>query len=94
MRGKTRFSSMTEHRLAFAWYIKYPLDAYALGPMRYEDPVGADRVIEDATEQFGEAPAAIWPTGHTEEVEEYEIELADASFSEYVEWKNATGGRL
>ncbi len=29
-----------------AWYIKYPLDAYAMGPIRFKDPVGITMVRE------------------------------------------------
>jgi hypothetical protein len=53
----------------------YPLDAYALGPYRFEEPVTADVAIERAEEQFGEKPSNIWPDGPTEEIDEYEIEL-------------------
>jgi len=64
-----------EYRLAKAWYVKYPLDAYALGPYRFEDPVPATEVIEMVLKQFGERPTEIWPNGTVEEVEEYEIQL-------------------
>ena len=67
----------TEYRQAEAWYVMYPLDAYALGPYRFDEPVTADVAIERATEQFGEPPASIWPDGPVEEVPEYEIELLD-----------------
>ena len=65
----------TEHRLAKAWYVKYPLDAYAMGPYRFNTPVLATKAIEIALEQFGERPNQVWPDGKTEEVDEYEIEL-------------------
>lgn len=65
----------TEHREAWAWYIKYPLDAYALGPYRYDNPVSADEVSEEALEQFGERPAEIWPDGPTHELDEYEYQV-------------------
>ncbi|MEN6549944.1 MAG: hypothetical protein ABFE07_28205 [Armatimonadia bacterium] len=29
-----------------AWYIKFPQDAYALGPVRFAQPVGESRVRE------------------------------------------------
>ena len=62
----------TEHRWAKAWYVKYPLDAYALGPYRYEEAVSATQAVEDAKETFGERPAEVWPNGETVEVAEYE----------------------
>jgi len=65
----------TEHRLAKAWYVKYPLDAYALGPYRFDNMVPATTAIEQALDQFGERPREVWPDGETEEVDEYEIEL-------------------
>ena len=65
----------TDYRLAKAWYVKYPLDAYALGPMRFEKPVSAFVVSETAQIQFGERPNQIWPDGQVEEVDEYEFEL-------------------
>ena len=64
-----------ENRLARAWYVKYPLDAYALGPYRFDKPVPATVVISKALESFGERPQEVWPTGPVEEVDEYEIEL-------------------
>jgi len=63
----------TEHRLARAWYVKYPLDFYAIGPYRYLDPVDANVPINQALEQFGERPSEVWPDGKVEEVEEYDI---------------------
>jgi hypothetical protein len=65
----------TEHRAARAWYVKYPLDAYALGPYRFKEPVTADVVIEQARKQFGERPAEVWPDGPCDEVDEYDIQL-------------------
>ena len=65
----------TEHRLAKAWYVKYQLDAYALGPYRYSEPTPATTAIEQAEKGFGEKPAEVWPDGKVVEVEEYEIEL-------------------
>jgi hypothetical protein len=65
----------TEHREACAWYVLYPLDAYAMGPYRYPEPVTADVVIEQALNQFGERPYEVWPDGPCEEVEEYDIQL-------------------
>jgi hypothetical protein len=57
---------------ARAWYIKYPLDAYAMGPLRYHEFVTADVASDQALEQFGERPNQIWPDGRTQEVPEYE----------------------
>ncbi len=68
--------NQTEHRLAKAWYVKYPLDAYALGPYCYEDFVPAGRAIEDAEEQFGEKPGELWPEGEEVEVAEYRFETS------------------
>lgn len=68
----------TEHRLARAWYVKYPLDAYALGPLGFFEPVKATCAIALAREQFGERPCEVWPADRSAditEVEEYEIEL-------------------
>jgi hypothetical protein len=65
----------TEHRTSDAWYVMYPLDAYAMGPYRFEEPVTADVVVGRAQEQFGERPCSLWPDGPTEEVNEYEYEL-------------------
>lgn len=72
----------TEHRLARAWYIKYPVDAYALGPYRYDKPVSADVASYQALQQFGERPSAIWPDGPTEEVGEYEYPVYDPDAEE------------
>lgn len=33
-----------------AWYIKFPADAYALGPVRFEKPVGEREVRKYARE--------------------------------------------
>ena len=30
------------------WYIKFPLDAYALGPMKFSNPVGEEEVRHKA----------------------------------------------
>ncbi len=65
----------TEYRVAKAWYVKYPLDAYALGPYRFEEAVKATEAIEIALEQFGERPCEVWPSGRSEETEEYDIQL-------------------
>lgn len=65
----------TEHRIARAWYVLYPLDAYAIGPYRYREPVEAGVVVEQALKQFGERPYQIWPDGPVEEVEPYTFEL-------------------
>jgi len=67
----------TDYRLASAWYISYPLDAYALGPMRFEKPVDAVTVLERAEEQFSELPTAIWPDGRVIEVDEYPITIGE-----------------
>lgn len=72
---KTETITETEERVARAWYVMYPLNAYAIGPYRFEHPVSAVEVVERAEEQFGEKPANVWPDGPTEEVEEYEFEL-------------------
>jgi hypothetical protein len=69
--------TFVEHRLARAWYVKYPLDAYALGPSRFDTPVSAGRAAEEARDAFGEFPYEVWPSGPVEEVEEYEYQVAD-----------------
>ena len=66
----------TEYRLAKAWYVMYPLDAYALGPLRYRDFVTAEQAVEDAESQFGEKPKEVWPEGEEIEVDEYEYEVS------------------
>jgi hypothetical protein len=35
------------------WYIKFPLDVYALGPVEFEKPVGEKKVREYAREFEG-----------------------------------------
>lgn len=65
----------TDYRVALAWYVKYPLDAYAIGPYRFEDFVGADTAVAHAAEQFGEPPCEVWPDGPVREVAEYEFEV-------------------
>ena len=65
----------TEYRHAKAWHVQYPLDAYALGPYRYNEFVPAIQAVEDAEEQFGEKPKEVWPDGETVEVEEYKYEV-------------------
>jgi len=65
---ETRIGSVA----ARAWWIKYPLDAYALGPYRYDEPVTADVASDQAKEQFGERPNQIWSEGPTVDVDEYE----------------------
>lgn len=65
----------TDSRACEAWYIKYPLDAYALGPIRYNSPVQADRVSDEALNHYGERPKEIWPEGRTVDVPEYEYEV-------------------
>jgi len=53
-------------RMAKAWYIKFPLDAYALGPVRFEKPVDERRVRKYAREFSGykRLPRSFgcWPT--------------------------------
>ena len=58
---------MDDPRLCRRWYVKYPLDAYALGPYQFDEMVGSDKVIEVATKQFGEPPTEVWPDGPTED---------------------------
>lgn len=65
----------TSATAARAWYVMYPLDAYALGPYRFNEPVTADVVSDRAMEQFGERPCQIWPEGPTLDVDEYEYEV-------------------
>jgi hypothetical protein len=36
-----------------AWYIKFPLDAYAMGPVRFEEPVDEQEVREYARKFAG-----------------------------------------
>jgi len=36
-----------------AWYIKFPADVYALGPVRFDKPVGAGWVRQWAREWAG-----------------------------------------
>jgi hypothetical protein len=62
--------------LAKAWYIRYGRDAYALGPYRFDEPVSADIVSEQAFEQFGEYPREIWPDGGTINTEPYEYTVS------------------
>ena len=66
----------TEHRLAKAWYVMYPLDAYALGPFRFEQPVAAHEAVALAEAQFGEKPKEVWPDGQEVEVDEYAYEVS------------------
>ena len=66
-----------DFRMASAWFISYPLDAYALGPMRFDKPVKASVALEQAEEQFGELPTAIWPKGPVTEVDEYPIIIGE-----------------
>ena len=72
---KLTTTTSTENQLAKAWYVKYPLDPFALGPYRFEEFVPATDAIEIALGQFDERPCAVWPEGKVEEVDEYEIEL-------------------
>ena len=60
-----------------AWYVIFPLDAYALGPYRFDELISAKQLVEEVEEQFGEKPSNVWPTGPnpSEEIEEYEFEL-------------------
>ena len=64
-----------DDRLSYAWYVKYPLDAYALGPYRFDHPVPATDAVELALEGFGERPNQVWPDGRVIETDEYEYEL-------------------
>jgi hypothetical protein len=73
---------MKEHRLSYAWYVKYDTNAYAAGPFRYRDPVSAVEAVQSAVACFGELPHELWPEGSTIETEEYEYELASPSDSE------------
>jgi hypothetical protein len=66
-----------EERIARAWYIKYPGDAYALGPLRFSDPVTAITAINRAIDIFGEPPVELWPQGEVEEVPRYVVTLLD-----------------
>ena len=66
----------TEHRLAKAWYVMYPLDAYALGPFRFKEPVDANEAVEQAEAHFGEKPKGVWPDGQEVEVDEYAYEVS------------------
>jgi hypothetical protein len=70
-------ATVTDDRAAWAWYILYPLDAYALGPYRFREPVTADVAVAQAEEQFGELPSNVWPDGRTVEVDEYSYEVGD-----------------
>ena len=72
---KLKTETCLEYRLAKAWYVKYPLDACAMGPLWYTKFVGADRASDDALGLFGERPKEIWPAGPVEEVEPYGYEL-------------------
>ena len=53
-------------RKAKAWYIKFPMDAYALGPLRFDKPVGERKVREEARKFEGcsRLPRGFqcWPT--------------------------------
>ena len=60
-----------DDRIARAWYVMYPNDAYALGPYRYNSLVPASRAVEDAECGFGEKPRDVWPEGEIEDVDEY-----------------------
>lgn len=72
---QTTTETNTDTRAARAWYVKYPLDAYALGPYRFDEFVTADIAVERAVEQFGERPVELWPDGPTQDVPEYEYEV-------------------
>lgn len=63
--------------LAQAWFVKYPLDAYALGPYRYDKYVSAAIAAGQAKESFGEYPADVWPDGQIKSCEEYDVILRD-----------------
>lgn len=64
--------TVTGSTLARAWYVMYPRDAYALGPMRYDKPVSACVVSENARIQFGDYPRQIWADGETTSTEPYQ----------------------
>ena len=66
----------TDTRLAKAWYVMYPLDAYALGPIRFDEFVSAVEAVEQAEATFGEKPKELWPEGETQEVDEYNYEVS------------------
>lgn len=63
-----------ERRVSEHWYIKFPLDAYALGPVHFEKPVG-ERQVRAWTREWdhlARLPRGFqcWPTnkhrvGHT-----------------------------
>ncbi len=74
---KTKTVVATETRTAKAWYVRYPLDAHAQGPFRYEEKgfVGADTAVNDGKRMFGAFPVEVWPSGETREVPEYEYSL-------------------
>lgn len=54
---------MHKHR---AWYVKFPLDAYALGPMRFAKPVSEREARAEARKIDGvdrlPRGTALWPT--------------------------------
>ena len=70
---------VTDNRLASAWYVHYPLDAYALGPLRFNEPVTAAAAADKAERLFCERPKEVWPEGPTEETDEYEYEVQECT---------------
>jgi len=55
-------------RKSTAWYIKYPCDFYALGPVRFDRPVGEEEVRKYARNWSGvtRLPKGweCWPTSY------------------------------
>ena len=58
-----------------AWYAKYPLDAYALGPARFDTYVSAAYAAQQFEDTFGKLPAEMWTSGSAVDVPRYEVEL-------------------
>lgn len=53
-------------RISTAWYIRFPGSFYALGPVRFERPVG-ERVLRDVTRKWAQVDRLprgfeCWPT--------------------------------
>jgi len=51
---------MTNRTKARAWYVKYRLDTYALGPLQFQKPVTKTEAIRTAARMFGEKPREVW----------------------------------
>lgn len=65
---------------ARAWYVKYPLDAYALGPIRFDEAVTAETAVEEARLTRGARPQELWPDGPVEATDEaytYELDVPE-----------------